>query len=209
MFCCSYRSLLGAGNIINVFPPHILTQLFLFVILHWLSAVKLKRTLQGSGFPMETPVQNTSTPFKTIKTRYKCTMITTSTSTKTAVITLIIKIVFSHLCSLNRKVSYAVKQHNIHKCKRVISDRHLIGQLRSGASRREKGRRPLLSARGATSLGEISASCPDEQSPRHRAGAKLSRRGYSAESQEQKREHIARLRGQTLTATMCPLADRE
>lgn len=204
--CCSSLSLLGAGNIINVFPPHMPAQLFLFVIIHLLSAVKLQRTLQGSGFPMETPVQNK--PFKIIKTRYKCTTITTSISTKTAVITIIIKIVFSHLCSWSRKVSYDVK-HNTRKCKRIISDRHLIGQLRSGASRREKGRCSWLSARGATPLGEISASCTDEQSPPHRAGAKLSRRVYSAESQEQKREHIARLRGQTLTAKMCPLADRE
>lgn len=156
-------SLLGAGNIINVFPPYIPAQLFLSVILHWFSAVKLQWTFQGSGFPMETPVQNTSTPFNIIKTRYKCTMIT-STSTKTVVITIIIiiKIIFSHLCSLNRKVSHDVT-HRIHKRKRVISDRHLIGQLRSGASRREKGRCSLLSARGATSLGEISASCTDEQ----------------------------------------------
>lgn len=137
-------------------------QLILFVIHHWISAVKLQRTLQGSGFPMETPVQNTSTPFKIIKTRHKCTMITTSTSTKIVVITILIKTIFSHLCSLNPEVSHDVT-HHIHKCKRVISDRHLIGQLRSGASRREKGRCSSLSARGATSLGEISASCTDEQ----------------------------------------------
>lgn len=58
--------------------------------------------------------------------------------------------------------SFLFLKHIDAKCKRtnaVISDRHLIGQLSSGALRHVKGRDALLSARGATSLGEISASC--------------------------------------------------
>lgn len=179
-------------NIHHTYPPQLIC---------YISLVANRQDAKGALFYYEQP---TITHSKNIKLRHKCTGLLLVVLPKQRHD---IKIVFFHLFNLKCPQFFI---HEDAKCERVnaiISDRHLIGQLSSGASRRVKGRCELLSARGATSLGEISASCTEKQQRTRRAGAKLSRCVWSADSLEPHRDYTARLRGGSLTPKMCPRAD--